>query len=37
MLGEQWRAPDLVHFSGAGLVEHGIRWARAIIDTFFKN
>jgi hypothetical protein len=37
MLGEQWRAPDLVHFNGAGLVEHGTRWARAILDTFFKR
>ncbi len=25
MLGEQWRAPDLVHFNGAGLAEHGRR------------
>jgi hypothetical protein len=37
MLGEQWRAPDLVHFNGVGLAEHGQRWARVILDTFFKK
>jgi hypothetical protein len=37
MLGLQWRAPDLVHFNEAGLVEHGQRWARAILQVFFKK
>ncbi|NMC05279.1 MAG: sialate O-acetylesterase [Candidatus Lokiarchaeota archaeon] len=37
LVGEPWRAPDGVHFNRAGLVEHGNRWARAIISTFFTG
>ncbi|MBN2150175.1 MAG: hypothetical protein JW839_01890 [Candidatus Lokiarchaeota archaeon] len=37
MLGDRWRAPDLVHFNGAGLAEHGRRWARSILEAFFKG
>nr|MDO8087098.1 sialate O-acetylesterase [Candidatus Sigynarchaeum springense]MDO8116211.1 sialate O-acetylesterase [Candidatus Sigynarchaeota archaeon] len=37
LIGEQWRAPDRVHFNGAGLAEHGRRWARAVLETLFKE
>ncbi|MEX2682814.1 MAG: sialate O-acetylesterase [Candidatus Sigynarchaeota archaeon] len=37
LLGDEWRAPDLVHFNGAGLAEHGRRWARAILETLLKE
>jgi hypothetical protein len=31
LTGSPWRAPDHLHFSGKGLIEHGKRWAAAII------
>ena len=36
LTGLKWRAADLVHFNEAGLVEHGNRWAKAILSAFFR-
>jgi Carbohydrate esterase, sialic acid-specific acetylesterase len=32
LLGEKWRAPDLVHFNEDGLKEHGRRWAKILLN-----
>ena len=35
MIGPVWRAPDLIHFNGTGLVEHAARWHTSI-ESFFS-
>lgn len=34
---DNYRAPDNLHMSTAGLIEHGKRWAQAILYQFFSN
>lgn len=34
LTGPTWRAPDLIHFNGAGLQEHANRWHSAISGFF---